>query len=67
MMTEGFMGFFAGVFILLIIGFGILLLYASIYIILFGKKRLQEQLKEENQKLLAMEKRKETLTSQKTK
>ena len=64
MMGEGLMGFFSTIFFLFIMGFGVWLLFVKIDCILFGKKRLQEQLKEERKKLLTMEKMKETITSQ---
>lgn len=66
-MTAGLIEFIVSIACLFSVGVGIWILFRVIDDILFGKKRLQEQLEEETQKLLSMEKKKETITSQEIK
>ena len=62
-MMDGFMGFCYTILILLIMGFGAVILFLIIANLLFGKKRLQQKLEEETQKLLAMEKMGQDISS----
>lgn len=66
-MTAGFIEFIVSIACLFFVGVGIWFLFYLIYDILFANKRLQKQLREESQKLLEMEKKRETIASQEIK